>query len=68
MSVKYNNFLGLICVIAGLIIVCFALGNILVRLLISVLALSLINYGLKLRGLPPLQILIPLIANRNRWF
>lgn len=68
MSVKYNNFLGLICVIAGLIIVVFALGNILVRLLISVLALSLINYGLKLRGLPPLQILIPLIANRKRWF
>jgi hypothetical protein len=68
MSAKYNNFLGLICVIAGLIIVFFALGNILVRLLISVLALSLINYGLKLRGLPPLQVLIPLIANRNRWF
>jgi len=65
---KTNHVLGILCIIAGIIIIIFALGDLLLRLIIALLALSLINYGLRLRGLPPLQLLIPLLASRNRWF
>lgn len=63
-----NHVLGLLCIIAGMLIILFAVGDLLLRVIIALTALSLINYGLRLRGLPPLQILIPLLANRNRWF
>ena len=68
MTVKSNHIAGLICIIAGTIVIVFALGDLLVRILIALMALSLINYGLRLRGLPPLQILIPLLLNRRRFF
>lgn len=63
-----NHVLGLLCIISGIVIILFAVGDLLLRVIIALTALSLINYGLRLRGLPPLQILIPLLANRNRWF
>lgn len=63
-----NHVLGLLCIIAGVVIILFAVGDLLLRVIIALTALSLINYGLRLRGLPPLQLLIPLLANRNRWF
>lgn len=67
--VNYNHIVGLLCIILGIVIVVVALGDLLVRVLIALLALSLINYGLRLRGLPPLQLLIPLLATgRGRWF
>jgi hypothetical protein len=68
MAVKYNHVAGLMCIIGGMIIIVFALGDLLVRMLIALMALSLVNYGLKLRGLPPLQMLIPLLINRRRFF
>jgi len=68
MAVKTNHSLGLLCIVAGVIIILVTLGSLLVRVIIGLSALSLINYGLKLRGLPPLQLLIPLIASRNRFF
>lgn len=63
-----NHILGLLCMVAGVVIAIVAVGDLLLRLIIALAALSLINYGLRLRGLPPLQLLIPLLANRNRWF
>jgi hypothetical protein len=63
-----NHVLGLLCIIAGMVIILFAVGDLLLRVIIALAALSLINYGLRLRGLPPLQLLIPMLANRNRWF
>lgn len=63
-----NHILGFICIIVGVVIAIFAVGDLLLRLLITLAALSLINYGLRLRGLPPLQLLIPMLANRRRWF
>ena len=68
MAVKYDYVLGSLCIVIGLIIVVVALGELLVRVIISLLALVLINYGLRLRGLPPLQLLLPLLARRKRWF
>lgn len=63
-----NHILGFICIIAGIVIAIAAVGDLLLRVLITLAALSLINYGLRLRGLPPLQLLIPMLANRRRWF
>ncbi len=68
MAINYNNIFGLFCIVIGVVVVAVALGDLLLRVIIALAALSLINYGLKLRGLPPLQLLLPLIASRKRWF
>ena len=68
MAMNTNHLLGMLCIIAGLVIILFVLGDLLFRVLVGLMALFLINYGLKLRGLPPLQMLIPLIAARHRFF
>jgi hypothetical protein len=69
MAFNVNHVLGLILTIVGIVIILFALGDLLLRFLITLMALSLINYGLRLRGLPPLQLLIPLlISKQRRWF
>ncbi|HLJ31781.1 MAG TPA: hypothetical protein VKU36_05045 [Candidatus Babeliales bacterium] len=66
--VNYNQIAGLFCIVIGIVIIAFALGDLLVRVVIAFFALSLVNYGLRLRGLPPLQLLLPLLAQRGRWF
>jgi hypothetical protein len=63
-----NHILGFLCIVVGVVIIIWALGDLLIRFLIALAAFSLINYGLRLRGLPPLPILIQLVASRNRWF
>ncbi len=65
---KTNQVLGVLCIIAGIAITMVALGDLLVRVVVALAALSLINYGLRLRGLPPLQLLLPMLASRGRWF
>jgi hypothetical protein len=67
-TVSYNQIAGVFCIVVGIVIITVALGDLLVRVLIALFALSLINYGLRLRGLPPLQLLLPLLAQRGRWF
>jgi hypothetical protein len=67
MAINQNHIIGSLCVVAGIVIIIVSLGNLLVRVAIALAAFSLINYGLKLRGLPPLQMLIPMMARRNRW-
>jgi hypothetical protein len=68
MSKNQNYLIGLLCIIAGIVIAILAIGDLLLRVIIALAALSLINYGLRLRGLPPLQLLIPLLASKKRWF
>jgi len=63
-----NNILGVLCIVGGIAIIMVALGDLLIRMIVALAALSLINYGLRLRGLPPLQMLLPLLASRRRWF
>jgi hypothetical protein len=69
---KYNynhkNLIGTICIIVGLIIAIFSIGDLFFRLITALMGLSIINYGLRIKGLPPLQMLIPMIISRNRWF
>lgn len=68
MAINYNHVLGSLCIVAGVVVILMALGTLLFRVMIGLVALSVINYGLQLRGLPPLQLLIPLLASRKRWF
>lgn len=69
-----NHILGLLCIVAGVAVVFVALGDLLFRVIVALIALSLINYGLRLRGLPPMQLLIPMLINKHsgynnrRWF
>ena len=63
-----NHALGFVCVITGIVIAVCAVGDLLLRVLITLAALSLINYGLRLRGLPSLPLLIQLMASRRRFF
>ncbi len=70
-KVNYNHVVGLFCIIIGIVVITVALGDLLVRVFVALAALSLINYGLRLRGLPPLQLLLPMLASRSgsgRWF
>ena len=68
MSINSNHILGMACILVGIVVIVIALGDLLFRVVIALAALSLINYGLRLRGLPPLQVLLPLMATRRRWF
>lgn len=66
MSINQNHIIGLLCIIAGIVIIVVALGDLLVRVLIALGALWLINYGLRLRGMLPLHLLLPMMANKYR--
>jgi len=68
MATVTNDFLGLICIIVGMAIIIVSLGSFLLRICMGLVALSIINYGLRLRGLPPLQILLSRMAQRRRFF
>jgi len=68
MAMNTNHVLGLLCIVAGMVVAIVAVGDLLLRVLAAIAGLALINYGLRLRGLPPLQLLLPLIASRKRWF
>lgn len=63
-----NHLIGTFCIIVGLIIAVVSIGDLFFRLLTALIGLSIINYGLRLKGLPPLQVLIPLLVSRSRWF
>lgn len=67
-TINYNYIAGVFCIVVGIVIIAIALGDLLLRVIIALLALSLVNYGLRLRGLPPLQLLIPLMARQGHWF
>ncbi len=63
----YDKWLGLLFIVLGILTLLFTLGDLVFRIIIGLVALTLINHGLRLRGLPPLQILIPLFFSK-RWF
>ena len=53
---SFDRILGIICIVAGLSIALFALSDLILRILVAVLGLFLVNYGMRLRGMPPLYI------------
>ncbi len=64
---KQNNILGIIFIIIGAIGFFFALGDLLFKILCALLALTIINHGLRLCGIPPLQFLATSLLF-NSWF
>lgn len=68
MSIDTNYVIGALCIAAGIVAIIVALGDLLLRVVVGIAAFSIINYGLKLRGLPPLQVYIPLVLRKMRWF
>lgn len=68
MFYQYKDSIGIVCIIIGLIMIVSVVSQLFFKVALALVAFSLINYGLRLRGLPPLQILLPLILGRNRFF
>lgn len=62
-----NSLQGLLFIGLGLVLLVVAAGEFLLRIFIVVISLALINYGLRLRGEPPLTIYISQIR-RIFWF
>jgi hypothetical protein len=50
-----NKLISVTCIMSGIVIFIFVAGPFLLRLVIALFALSLINFGLSLRGLPSIQ-------------
>ena len=64
---QHNQWLGLLFIVVGFVGLFFAVGDLLFRVMLGLLALSIINYGLRLRGMPPLQLLVPMMFSKW-WF
>lgn len=67
MAYQYKSVWGLACIIVGALVVLWAMGEFIIRIIVALAALSLINYGLRLCNMPPLQLLFPIIFTQ-RWF
>jgi len=57
------KILGLVLIVLGCILFVGVLAPLLVRALLGFLALYVINYGMKLRGMPPLTLFL-----QSWWF
>ncbi len=55
---NFDNILGIVCIIFGFFIIGYALGELVFRLLIALIGLLVINFGMRLRGMPPIHIAI----------
>ena len=55
---SFDRIFGMVCIILGLTVALFVLGELIMRILIALLALFVVNYGMRLRGMPPLYISI----------
>lgn len=55
---NFDKILGIICIIFGLFLIGYALGELLFRLLIALLGLLVVNFGMRLRGMPPIHIAV----------
>lgn len=51
-----DRIFGIVCIIFGIGVALWALGDFLFRLSIAILGLFIVNFGLKLRGMPSLHI------------
>lgn len=49
-SYQLKDLLGLVYIVAGLVLIGFVVGELLIRLVFAALGLWIINYGLQMRG------------------
>lgn len=64
---KRRNGLGLLLIIMGSLGILFALGDLIVRVLSAIVCFGMVNYGLRMQGMPPLQTSLHHLLAR-RWF
>lgn len=65
--VKQNNLLGLLFIILGFVLLIAVAGHLLARVIMVLIALGLINYGLLMRGMPSLPMLIRVWLTMAGW-
>jgi len=58
MPTHFDRIIGLLCITLGIVAVLLAIGDLIMRILLALMGLLIINYGLRLRGMPPLYITI----------
>ncbi|MEX0940191.1 MAG: hypothetical protein WDZ41_02435 [Candidatus Babeliales bacterium] len=63
-DMRQHQFQGLLFLIGGIILLVLSAGELLARVILMLIALGMINYGLRLRGEPPLIMFINQIRNR----
>ena len=55
---RFDRIAGIVCIVFGLSVALFALGELIMRILMALLGLFIVNYGMRLRGMPPLYLTI----------
>ncbi len=65
--IKQNNLLGLLFIILGVILLVVVAGGLLARAIMVFISLGIINYGLQMRGMPPLQVFIRIWLAMAGW-
>jgi len=55
---SFDRIFGMICIIFGLALALWAIGDLIFWILVALLGLFVVNYGMRLRGMPPLYITI----------
>jgi hypothetical protein len=65
--IRQNNVLGLLFIILGFVLLIVVAGHLLARAIMILIALGLVNYGLQMRGMPPLQVLIRMWLAMAGW-
>jgi hypothetical protein len=65
----YNKLLGMFLIILGLVLFVIVTGDFLIRIALGLAALYIVNYGMRLRGLPPLYFVVQswLISRRFKF-
>lgn len=63
-----NDFFGLLCIVFGSVVLLYAIGAFIFRIIVAFLAFLLINYGLRLRHMPPLHVSAFSFFFGKRWF
>ncbi len=55
---NFDRILGMVLIIFGLCLALWAVGDLIFRILIALLGLFVVNFGMRMRGMPPLYITI----------
>lgn len=63
-----NRFVSSLYIIGGILLFMFAAGDLLYKLFFMLMALSLINTGLRMQGMPSLHLLVRLWFDEMRWW
>ena len=57
-QMNFDRVFGTVCIVLGIGVILFALNQFILRVAMAVVGLFLVNFGLKLCGMPPLYIII----------